>query len=289
MTRTTANAIRSVIEEALRDDPRVILLGEHVGETSTALRAQFGEDRVRATPVADGATVALAVGLAIGGRRPVVELADGGRLPAVVEALADAGRLSRSGFEAPVVVRIPWGTEADGIDRPIGPWLDALDGVTVVAPSDPGQAAGLLRAALTSTSPTLLLEPRRLMSLVGSIPDGPAQATARILESGTDVTIAAWGTGVQPALAAAEALATEGISAEVLDLVALSPLDRTTLSASMQRTGRLVAVHDTDPTLADRIRAVGLETAFLYLEAPLASALAESSAVARAARDAATY
>lgn len=293
---TTANAIRTVLDEALAASSDVVLLGETVGRmgghagTTTGLLATHGPDRVRDLPVSDRGTLGLALGLALAGKRPVVELAGTHRLLAGLEVLAEAAAIaSRRDFAAPLVVRVPYGTEAGATDAPIGPALARIPGLTVVCASDAGTAAGLLRSALTAQGPVVLLEPRVAMNERSAVGTEALPFTARTLRSGDHVTIAAWGNGVEPALQAAESLASEGLSAEVLDLVALSPIDRDTLAASIQRTGRLVVVHPDDPALADAARAIGLDEAFLFLESPLARASEAPEAVARVARASITY
>ncbi len=291
---STADAIRDVLSAAMAADPGVALLGEAVGRaggvagTCAGLRDAFGDERVRDLPVADRGTVGLALGLALSGRRPVVELADTSRLPAVLEVLADAVAIAaKREFPCPLVVRVPYGTEAAGLDRPVGPWL--VPGLRVICSSDPASAAGLLRWALGQDAPVVILEPRALYPQRGTVGDDVLAPGARVLGSGRHVTLAGWGTGVATALTAAEALAAEGIDADVLDLVSLSPLDAATVGARVRETGRLVVVHPDDPGLARAVRQAALDEAFLYLEAPLADAPAASASVARAARDAVTY
>lgn len=275
--QSTVSALRAVLVDALEHDSSVVV----VQQSTDGPLGAFPEDRVVCVPVADGAAVALAVGLAAGGRRPVLELADTGRLASVVEALADAVRLQGGEVSCPVVVRVPWGAEATGIDTPIGAWLDALEGVDVVCPSTPGQAAALLRRALTTSRPTLILEPRRLYRRTGPADDAVG---CRVVREGHHVTLVAVGSDVDVAVEAADALHEAGVSAEVVDLVMLQPLDASTLGASVRRTGRLLVVHSDDPALARRVREAALEAAFLYLEAPLASASGEALALADAAR-----
>lgn len=287
---TTALALREVLEEALATGD-VALVGESVGRgggvagTSRGLLDRFGSDVVIDVPVADRAALAFATGMAIGGRTVVVELSSTGRLPAVLEALAEAAAVASAGeFAVPLVVRVPYGTEAgERIDRPIGDLL-ALPGLVVACGSDPDAVVGLLRAALASGRPTVLLEPRALYDEIAtSVPT--ASFGARVVRTGDHVTLAAWGTGVRVAVEAADQLAVEGISAEVIDLMTLAPLDRDTLGASVRKTGRIVAVHPDDASLAERVLRVGLDEAFWFLESPPASARHDVASVAGAARD----
>lgn len=299
-TTTAAEAIRSVLHLALTSDPKVIVLGEVVGRsggvagTCSGLQKAHG-DRVIDVPVADRAALGLAFGMALAGRRVVIELAGTGRLPAVLEVLAEAGTVSAGEFPVPLVVRVPYGNEAPGMDAPVGRWLTDLPGVRVVCPSSPAMAAALLRAALAANRPTVILEPRALYAERGEV--GEETATdLRVIRAGVSsagkgphVTLAAWGPGVDPACAAAEALARDGIEAEVLDLVCLAPLDRAALGARVRATGRLIVVHPNDPALARQVREAALEEAFLHLEAPLGEAPADGGPIEHAARGAVSY
>jgi len=298
MVRTTTTAIRAVLEESLAERDEVVLVGESVGRgggiggCTAGLLERFGKDRVIDVPVADRAAVAFAVGLALGGKVPVVELSATGRLPAVLEALSEAVSVAAADeFRVPMVVRVPYGTEAgDRVDRPLGDLIAAVPGLTVASGSDPGTVAGLLRAALDAGGPVVLLEPRVLYSERGETEiEPPSLGAARVVREGDQVTLAAWGTGVHVAVHAAEDLAEEGVSAGVIDLSSLAPLDAATLGAHVQRTGRLVVVHPDDAGLAERILRVSLHEAFLYLESPPSSAPQTAQAVAKAARASVSY
>lgn len=226
-------------------------------------------------PVADRAMVGLAVGLAIGGRRPVVELSSTGRLPAVWEALLEAASVAAAGeFQVPLVVRVPYGGEAGArVDRPLG---DLPEGLRVLCASTTGMVDTLTEAA---DGPVLLLVPRALPRGEG------AEARARVVREGTDVTVLTWGAGVGVALEAAEQ---SGASVEVVDLVSLAPLDRT-VGERVRRTGRVVVVHPEDGGLAERLLRVALHEAFLYLESPPAAARQQVEAVAAAIADSVRY
>jgi 2-oxoisovalerate dehydrogenase E1 component beta subunit len=289
---TMAAAIRGTLFAAMQDDARVLLLGENVGRaggiagTSEGFLAAFGEDRVLDLPIAERGTLGVAVGLALAGKRPVVELSSSSRLLAVLEVLAEAAALHGE-FSAPVVVRVPTGEEAgDRVDRPLADL--ALPGLTVVCASGPSSAATLLGDALDRQGPTLLLEPR---ALYGSRRDllAPTGGRAAVLREGDHVTLAAFGASVATAVDAADALAAEGISAAVLDLGTLSPLDAETLGTWTRHTGRLVAIHAGEPELAAKIERTATQTAFLFLESPPASAVATLDAAVHAARTSISY
>lgn len=291
---TGAGAVRTTLGDLMERDERIVVLGDSVGRaggiagSTEGLLDRFGPDRVVDLPVADRATLGFAVGLALAGRIPVIELPSTGRLPAVAEVLAEAAQVAAGGeFRVPLVVRVAYGDEARGLDRPLGDLLP--EGVRVLCPSDPSQAAALLRASVEQPGPVVLLEPRSVHLARGTVSADPAQLGARVLRSGEHVTLAAWGSGVHAACAAADELSGEGLSAEVVDLVSLAPLDRETLGASLRKTGRLVVVHPGDPALAARIQRVGLDEGFLYLESPLAGASETPAAIAGAARSAVSY
>lgn len=281
-TLSFADALRSAVDAL--SDPSVLVLGETAG-----LSGAPGAETLN-VPIADRAAAGLAYGLALGGRKVVLELADTGRLPAIVEVLAEAGAAAVGGEFAPtLLLRVPYGDEAPGVDVAVGRWLGDLPGVRVVCPSSPDLAAGLARTALQTPGVTVLLEPRALMSDRGPVSGAAAPFAARVVREGQHVTLAAWGPSLAAASAAAEALAAEGVEACVIDLVCLAPLDGATLGARVRATGRLVVVHPDDPGLARRIRESALEEGFLYLEAPLAEVAATREQVLAAARGAVSY
>ncbi len=298
MRQTMAAAIRGALDEALTAGSGVVILGESVGRaggvagTTAGLLAAHGPDAVRDLPVADRAMLGFALGLAIGGKRPVVELTSSGRLLACAEVLAQAASIASAGeFGANLLVRVPYGGEAgDRIDRAVIDMLASIDGLRVVCPSDAAQAAGLLRSALASAGPVVMLESRaryRQRADVGV--DSVPLDRARELRAGSHLTLAGWGGSVATCAGAADVLQREGISAQVVDLVSLVPIDRQRLGAWVRDTGRLVVVHPSDGELAERVLRVGLDEAFLYLESPLAVAGDSTDAAAAAGRAAVTY
>jgi pyruvate/2-oxoglutarate/acetoin dehydrogenase E1 component len=292
MLVTFADAIRSVQEETLTNDPDARLLSEmvRVSPQCGGLLDVFGPERVLEVTVADRSTLGLAVGMALGGRTVIVEISSTGRLPAVFEVLADAAAIARRGdFAMNLVIRVPYGHDAEGLDTPIGQTLHRIPGLEILCPSDAGQAAGLFRAALQSGRPTLFLEPRALYGDRAQTTPSPVPLSARRLRAGSHVTLAAWGTGVRAALDAAESLANQGIEADVLDLVSLSAGNQSLLSESVTQTGRLVVVHPEDPVVADAIHQIALASAFLYLESPLAQARDTADSVLSAAQASITY
>jgi pyruvate dehydrogenase E1 component beta subunit len=286
---TLIGAIRDALACALAADQRVIVMGEDVGRVGGVFRAteglqeQFGADRVIDTPLAESGIAGTAVGLAAYGMRPVAEMQFMGFiLPAVDQMVSHAARLrarSRGRFTAPMVIRAPYG----GLIR--APELHSeslesifvhLPGVKVAVPSTPRDAKGLLLAAIADPDPVIFMEPMRLYRAVReevpeeayTVPLGPA----RVARPGRDVTVIAWGAMVPTALRAATEVAGEGIEAEVIDLRTLAPLDEETISESVRRTGRAVVVHEAVRTggFGAEIAARIAETAFLYLQAPVA-------------------
>jgi len=238
------------------------------------------------TPISERASTGLALGLALAGRRVLLELPDTGAMVRAASLLDPwNGDLP---MPMPVCFLVPYGTEAEGLDQPVGRMLCSLAGLTVLCGSTPGSMARLMRFALAQASPTLVLEPRMLSTERGEEEAGD-HVGCRVIREGRDLTLVAWGTTVTTCLRAAETLAQEGLDVEVLDLEVLSPLDRSTLADSVRRTGRILIAHDQEQGLADQVRQIGVDEAFLSLEAPPYVVGACHDAIARAARDSARY
>ncbi len=234
-------------------------------------------------PIADRAALGVALGMALGGQ-PVVAVLDGaGRLGAVAEILATAGGIALAGgFDVPLVVRVPYGPEAGNLDGAAGRFVANLDGVSVVAGSSAGRSSGLVRAASAARRPVVVLELRgNPLSPTVEV----ALDRAVIEREGDHVVLASWAGGVAVALEAAEQLASEGISATVVDLVTLVPLDRATLRAEVERCGRLVVVDPAGDPLADAVVQAGLAEAFWALEAPIRKVPGNLDAVLAASRE----
>jgi pyruvate dehydrogenase E1 component beta subunit len=266
-----ADVVASVLDDLVSRDAAVLVVGEERGGTA--------DDRHLVLPVSDRGTLGVAWGLALAGRKPVVQLSGTSRLAAVIEVLAEAGAAAARGDAVTLVVRVPYGTEAEGLDRPVGPLLAALAGVDVVCASAGASAAGLLRWAVSRSTPTLVLEPRGLRAT------STDHHAATLVRQGRHVTLAAWGHGVSTATDAADQLARDGIDADVIDLVSLQPIDRTLLGERVRTTGRLVVVHPDDPVMARLVHEAALDEAFLHLESPLSHIAGDAQRVAAAARD----
>lgn len=283
---TMVEAVRAAMARAMADDDSVLVLGEDVGVDGGVFRAtdglleRFGPDRVLDMPISESLFVGLAVGMAAQGLRPVVEFQFlGFAYPGLDQLINHASRLrnrTRGRLSCPMVVRSVWG---GGIGAPehhseaTEALFAHIPGLRVVIPSSPARAYGLLLAAIADPDPVVFLEPaRRYRSPREDVPDDGSQLPldqAVVLRPGSDVTIVSWGATVGEVLAAAEQLAAEGVSAEVLDLCTVAPLDTGAVLTSVARTGRCVIVHE-----AVRTGGIGAEVAAVLAEEGLISLLA---------------
>ncbi len=274
-----AHATRTVLVDALASG-RAHVLGEAV-ELSPATAGLLGgfPDRVHLLPAADATLVGVAVGMAMAGTRPVVELAGPEALPGALQQLVQEAAGVSGEFRAPVVVRVP---VAPGAADPTPLLLGS--GVTIACASCPGEAAALLQGALEADGPVVLLEP--LAALSGGVTELPllGLGRARVWQEGDHVTLLGWGDGVVAARHAAEMLAAEGLSVGVVDLRSIQPLDLDTVGVQVRHTGRFVLVG----APAGVLDAV-VQVAFLRLEAPPASVPADPDAAVAAARQAVSY
>jgi pyruvate dehydrogenase E1 component beta subunit len=258
---TLVEAVRTALARAMADDPGVVVLGEDVGRDGGVFRAtdgllaRFGEERVFDTPLSEALLAGLGIGLAAQGFRPVVEFQFTGFIyPALDQIVNHAGRLrnrTRGRLSCPMVVRAPCG---GGIKAPEHhsespeAMFAHIPGIRVVIPSSPRRAYGLLLAAIHDPDPVVVLEPTRLYRAVREdvADDGEALPLDRcfVLREGRDLTFVTWGAMTHDVLAAAETLVAEGVSAEVVDVATLAPLDAATILGSVARTGRCVIVHE---------------------------------------------
>jgi 2-oxoisovalerate dehydrogenase E1 component beta subunit len=275
---TMIEAIAMAQAWELEHDPSVIVLGEDVGKSGGVFRAtaglyeRFGADRVQDTPLAENMIAGMCVGMAVQGMRPVAEIQFMGFIyPAIDQIVNHMSRMrhrTRGRMSCPVVMRMPHG---GGIHAPehhsesVESMLAHIPGLRVVAPSSPARAYGLLLAAIRDPDPVMFLEPVRIYRLVKQevADDGVALPldVCYTLREGDDVTIVTWGAITIEVLKAAEQLAQEGVSAEVIDLATISPIDADTILASVAKTGRLVIVHE-----AARNCGVGAEIAAIVAE-----------------------
>ncbi|AGP56458.1 alpha-ketoacid dehydrogenase subunit beta [Streptomyces rapamycinicus] len=282
-----SKAINASLRTALETDPKVLIMGEDVGKlggvfrVTDGLQKDFGEDRVIDTPLAESGIVGTAIGLALRGYRPVVEIQfDGFVFPAydqIVTQLAKMHARSLGKVKLPVVVRIPYGGGIGAVEHhsesPEALFAHVA-GLKVVSPANASDAYWMLQQAIDSDDPVIYFEPKRRYHDksevdTAAIP-GPLHA-ARVVRQGTDLTLAAYGPMVKVALDAAAAAAEEGKSIEVLDLRSMSPIDFDSVQRSVERTGRLVVVHEAPVFLGtgSEIAARITERCFYHLQAPV--------------------
>lgn len=281
-----AKGLNAGLRKAMDKDPKVVLMGEDVGKLggvfriTEGLQKDFGEHRVLDTPLAESGIVGTAVGLALRGYRPVVEIQfDGFVYPAFDQIVANLAKLrarTRGAVPMPVTIRIPFGggigSPEHHSESPEAYFLHTA-GLRVVSPSSPQEGYDLIRAAIASEDPVVYLEPKRRYHDKGDVDLDvaiPPMSPARILREGRDATLVAYGPLVKTALQAAEVAAEEGVEVEVVDLRSLSPLDTGLVESSVRRTGRLVVAHEASRTggLGAELVATVAERAFHWLEAP---------------------
>ena len=273
--------IASVLTTTMAASDSVHLVGEALplSVAGNDLLVQHPE-RCHLLPAADATLVGVAIGLAISGKIPVVELSGPEALWGALQQLGQESAALSGEFRSTMVVRVPLGP---GSMDP-SPLLDGIPHIQVASPADPVDAGTLLQAALTAGGITVLLEPLTVLGDSGGEPAEPRLGSARIVESGNHVTLAAWGDGVAAARKAARVLRQEDISAEVIDLRSLSPLDTDTLMESVAKTGRLVMIGASTSAL---LAAIG--TTFLRLESPPTMAGPTAELITSKARAAVLY
>lgn len=282
------DALREAIVEEMRDEPRVIVLGEDVAlggafGVTASLVGEFGTTRVINTPISEDTIMGIAVGAALAGKRPVVEIMFVDFMTLAMSQLVNhAAKLhfmSGGQLNVPMVVRVQQGaTGAWGAQhsQSLEAWFAHVPGLRVVAPSTARDAKQLLKAAIRDDAPVVFLEHRGLYFRQDAAPEtDPAEVSAglaRIAREGTDVTLVAYSKMVHEALAAADELQQRGLSAEVIDLRSLVPLDLDTVVESVRKTNRLVVVHEAvrQGGMGAEIVAQVQEAAFDWLDAPIA-------------------
>ena len=280
---TLVQAINRGLHGAMAADPDVLLLGEDIGVNGGVFRAteglqkEFGAERVIDTPLSETGIVGTAIGMALYGLKPVAEIQFLDFIyPAFDQIVSELAKFRyRSGGEYPchVVIRTPYGGGIKGglyHSQSSEAYFAHTAGLKVIVPSNPADAKGLLTTAISDPDPVLFLEPKRIYRAVtGEVPDGEHRVpfgSAAIVRPGDDVSVFAYGAMIPPVVAAAEGLAREGISAEVVDLRSLVPLDEAAVLASVEKTGRAVIVHE-----APRFCGYGAELAAILAEKALYS------------------
>ena len=285
---TLAEAVTQALAYEMAADENVVLLGEDIGtnggvfRTTVGLLEKFGPERVIDTPLAESMIAGVSIGMAVQGLRPVAEFQFMGFIyPAIDQIMNHAARMrnrTRGRLSCPIVFRAPCG---GGIRAPEhhAESLEALfahaPGLRVVMPSSPARAYGLLLAAIRDPDPVIFMEPMRIYRLVKqNVPDnGQALPLDQcfVLREGTDVTLISWGASLNETLQAADELDKQGISAEVIDVATLKPLDMPTILHSLEKTGRCVIIHEAPRTggMAAEIAAQIAERALTSLLAPI--------------------
>lgn len=281
------SAINHTLDLEMQRDESVVVFGEDVGleggvfRATVGLQKKYGEKRVFDTPLAESAIVGSAIGMAMNGLRPVAEIQFSGFIyPAYNQIISHVARMrnrTRGRLNLPMVIRMPHGGGIKALEHhseSLDTLLGHIPGLKVVTPSTPYDAKGLLLAAIRDDDPVMFLEPSKIYRAFRqevpeedyTIPIGKA----KVLKEGTDVTVVTWGAYVHEVLKADQLLAEEGISAEIIDLRTISPIDRDTIIASVQKTGRFVVIHEAARSFGPGAELIALvnEGAFLYLEAP---------------------
>ncbi|MFI6419359.1 alpha-ketoacid dehydrogenase subunit beta [Streptomyces sp. NPDC050842] len=286
---TMAQALQRAMRDAMAEDPTVHVMGEDVGtlggvfRVTDGLAKEFGEDRCTDTPLAEAGILGAAVGMAMYGLRPVVEMQfDAFAYPAFEQLLSHVAKMrnrTRGAMPMPIVIRVPYGGGIGGVEHHSDSseaYYMATPGLHVVTPATVEDAYGLLRAAIASDDPVVFLEPKRLYwSKSDWSPEAPAPVEpigkAVVRRRGTGATLITYGPSVPVCLEAAEAAQAEGWDLEVVDLRSLVPFDDETVCASVRRTGRAVVVHESTGFAGPgaEIAARVMERCFHHLEAPV--------------------
>ncbi len=281
-------AVNDALRVEMRRDPRVVVLGEDVGNfggvfrATEGLQAEFGPDRCIDTPLAESGIVGTAIGMALYGMRPVPEIQFGDYIyPAFDQIVNELAKLRyRSGgeYSAPVVVRTPIGGGIKGghyHSQSPEALFTHVPGLKVVCPSNPIDAKGLLASAIRGEDPVIFMEPKRYYRAArADVPEGEFTiplGQAKVVRPGKQVTVLAWSAMVHTALEAAEKGAQHGYDLEVIDLRTLVPFDEAAILASVEKTGRVVIAHEAPRTsgFGAELAATIAEKAILHLEAPI--------------------
>lgn len=265
LTLSYAQAAALALSEAMDADRHVVALGEDLGRGGVfgqyrgadgrPLVERFGPDRIIDTPISESTIMGAGVGMALAGLRPVVEMRVADFALCAIDELVNQAAKNRFMFggqgRVPLVARLPigiWTASAAQHSQSFEAWFAHVPGLVVVAPSTPADNYGLLHAALASGDPVVFMEHKELWSLQGPVTPGVAQhvplGKAHCVRAGSDITLVSWSRQVHAVAAAAQALAAQGVSAEVIDLRTIWPWDQQAVLASAERTGRLLVVHE---------------------------------------------
>jgi pyruvate/2-oxoglutarate/acetoin dehydrogenase E1 component len=257
-TITYREAGKLAVQEAMQADPSVWCLGEDLGRGGVfgqyaGLETEFGDDRICSTPISEAAIMGAAVGAAMAGTRPIVEMRFADFALCAIDELVNQAAKARYMFggqvKVPITVREPmgmWRSSAAQHSQSLEAWYTHIPGLVVVAPSTPADNYGLLSTSIKSDDPVVYMEHKNLWDVSGDVTLGQTLplGKAHIAKHGGDVSVVTWSAQVHTALEAAEILATEGIEIEVIDLRSLWPWDEDTVAKSLAKTGRLVVCHE---------------------------------------------
>jgi len=285
---TVRDALREALREEMQRDKTVFLLGEDIGRywggafgVTKGLAEEFGDDRVRDTPISESAIIGVGVGAAITGMRPIAEIMFGDLSALAMDQICNQAAKIRYMFggqaSVPLVIRTPFGAGvniASHHSQSLEAWFMHTPGLYVAVPSTPYDAKGLLKAAIRGNDPVLFVEHKLLYPVKGMIPEEDYVVPfgeAEIKREGSDVSIVATLFMIHKALAAAEQLSKEGISVEIVDPRTLAPLDKQTIVKSVKKTGRFVVASEDCKTggVSAEIAATVAEEALDYLDAPI--------------------
>ncbi len=286
-TMPMAKAINEGLRAALANDPKVLLMGEDIGtlggvfRVTEGLKAEFGENRVLDTPLAESGIIGTAIGLAMRGYRPVCEIQfDGFIFPGFDQITSQLAKLTyrHEGTQSfPVVIRVPYGGHIGAVEHhqeSPEAYFAHTPGLRVVSPATPNDGYWMIQQAIASNDPVLFFEPKSRYWQKGEVADDGVPAPlhqSRVVRTGTQVTLVGHGAMVAQLLQAAEVAASEGTSVEVVDLRSLAPIDYPPILASVQKTGRLVVAQEApgNVSVGSEIAATIAERAFYSLEAPV--------------------
>ncbi|MFW5889391.1 MAG: alpha-ketoacid dehydrogenase subunit beta [Bacillota bacterium] len=282
--KTILQALNEALDQAMETDDSVVVYGEDVGfeggvfRTTAGLQKKYGEERVFDTPIAEAAIIGSAVGMAINGLKPVVEMQFSGfSLPGYNQVVSHVARFrnrSRGKYHLPMVVRMPYGGGVRALEHhseSLETLYAHIPGLKLVIPSTPYDAKGLMMAAINDPDPVIFMEPKRIYrAFKQDIPDEPYEVEigkARMVKEGKDVTIIAWGALVREVEKAMEKV--DNIDAEIIDLRTIAPLDTETIINSVKKTGRVLIVHEAYKSFGPAAEIISKinEEAFFYLEA----------------------
>ena len=280
-------AIKKGLEEALQNDPNVLILGEDIGAYGGAYAVtdgfldKFGPERIKDTPISEATFIGTGIGAASAGLRPIIELMSISfslvGFDQIVNMAANIRYMSGGQIDVPMVIRAPTGAGvqlAATHSQSFETWLAEVPGLYCVCPSNPKDALGLLRTAIKDNNPVIFLENEILYGRKFEretseevIPIGKA----KIFQEGTDVTLISFGIGMTYAIEAADILSKEGISTEIIDLRTIRPLDKNTIISSVKKTNRCITIEEGFPicSVGNNITALIMQEAFDYLDAPV--------------------